>query len=133
MVTAKVKAGQLQANLQTPDLQSGQRQIARNGENQHAFRDLLADKLKAGSSQVKFSAHAVERLHSRDIALTDNELVQLNNAVDKVKEKGGKDALLMMGDLAFVVSVPNRTVVTAMEKFAGEQKVFTNIDSALVV
>ena len=133
MITGKVKAGRLQADLQTPDLQSVRRNIAGNGENKSAFGVLLADKLKAGTSQVKFSAHAAERLNSRDIALTDNELVQLNDAVDKVKEKGGKDALLMLGSLAFVVNVPNRTVVTAMEKFSGEQKVFTNIDSALIV
>lgn len=133
MVSGKIKAGQLQATLQSPARQSGQRIAEKQGVDKNAFRDVLAHKLNQDGTRVRFSAHAVERLNARDIALTDNELVQLNHAVDKVREKGGKDALLMMGNLAFVVSVPNSTVVTAMEKPSGEDKIFTNIDSALIV
>jgi flagellar operon protein len=133
MVAGKIKAGQLQAALQSPARQSGPRVADKQGVAKNTFRDVLAHKLNQDGPRVRFSAHAVERLNARDIALTENELVQLNHAVDKVEEKGGKDALLMLGNLAFVVSVPNRTVVTALEKFSGEDKVFTNIDSALIV
>ena len=133
MVAGKIKAGHLQARIQSPDSQPGHPVGRNRGIEKHLFRDLLAQKLAPGNTGVKFSAHAVERLSERNISLSENELVRLNSAVEKVEEKGGRDALLMMGNLAFVVSVPNRTVVTAMEKLPGGDKVFTNIDSALIV
>ena len=82
---------------------------------------------------VKFSQHAQERLAARGIRLSDNDLQQLAGAVDSVARKGGKDSLIMLGEAAFVVSVPNRTVVTAMDRANMRGNVFTNIDSAVVV
>ena len=58
---------------------------------------------------------------------------QLEGAVDSVAQKGGKESLIMMGDAALVVSVKNRTVVTAMDRQGMKGNVFTNIDSAVVL
>jgi flagellar operon protein len=82
---------------------------------------------------VKFSQHAQDRLKARNISFSSDQLQQLEGAVNSVAQKGGKDSLVMMGDAALVVSVKNRTVVTAMDRSQMKGNVFTNIDSAVVI
>lgn len=82
---------------------------------------------------VKFSQHAQERLKSRNISFSNEELQQLEGAVNRVAQKGGRDSLVMLGDAALVVSVKNRTVVTAMDRSQMKGNIFTNIDSAVVI
>jgi flagellar operon protein len=82
---------------------------------------------------VKFSQHAQDRLKARNISFSNDQLKQLEGAVNSVAQKGGKDSLVMMGDAALVVSVKNRTVVTAMDRSQMKGNVFTNIDSAVVI
>ena len=81
---------------------------------------------------VKWSAHAAARLKQRGISLTDTQLARLETAVDKAASKGSRDALVMMDDTAMVVSVKNRTVITALAKDQARDNVFTNIDSAVI-
>ncbi len=81
--------------------------------------------------KIKFSKHASERLDSRDISLSSAQLEKLQNAVEKAEKKGAKDSLVMLNDTAFIVNIPNRTVVTAMP-IADEENVFTNIDSVVI-
>nr|WP_328753711.1 TIGR02530 family flagellar biosynthesis protein [Geomesophilobacter sediminis] len=88
---------------------------------------------KLTGQPVKLSQHAQDRLKSRGITLTDADMQQLAGAVDSVAQKGGKESLVMMGDAALVVSVKNRTVVTAMDRQGMKGNVFTNIDSAIVL
>jgi flagellar operon protein len=95
------------------------------------FAQVLDQKLPG--QPVKLSQHALERLKSRGITLSDADMKKLAGAVDSVAQKGGKDSLIMMGDAALVVSVKNRTVVTAMDRQAMQGNVFTNIDSAVVL
>jgi flagellar operon protein len=87
---------------------------------------------KSSPQPLAFSRHAQERLQARGIKLSEQDLTQLAGAVDTVAQKGGKDSLVMLGDAAFVVSVANRTVVTAMDRASMQGNVFTNIDSAVV-
>ncbi len=102
--------------------------------NAGAFDEILRNKISKASQPVKFSSHAAERLASRNIVLTEKDMTKINQAVDKVDEKGGKESLLLMGDLAFVVSVENKTVITALDTGNGvRDRVFTNIDSALII
>jgi flagellar operon protein len=82
---------------------------------------------------VKFSQHAQDRLKARNISFSSDQLQQLEGAVNSVAQKGGKDSLVMMGDAALVVSVKNRTVITAMDRSQMKGNVFTNIDSAVVI
>jgi flagellar operon protein len=96
------------------------------------FAKVLDEKLSPGQP-VRLSQHALERLKSRGITLSDTDMKKLAGAVDSVAQKGGKDSLIMMGDAALVVSVKNRTVVTAMDRQAMQGNVFTNIDSAVVL
>lgn len=81
--------------------------------------------------KVKFSNHAMKRLESRNIQLSDTDLEKIQNAVDKAESKGAKDSLVMMDNTAFIVNIPNKTVVTAMEVTDTNENVFTNIDSVV--
>jgi len=78
------------------------------------FARVLDQKLP--SQGVKFSQHAQDRLRARNIVFSAADLASLEGAVNSVAQKGGKESLVMMGDSALVVSVKNRTVVTAMDR-----------------
>jgi flagellar operon protein len=83
---------------------------------------------------VKFSQHALQRLQSRNINIDQAGLAKLSSAVDKAAQKGAKESLVLMGnDLALVVSVKNKTVITAMDGASIKDNVFTNIDSAIII
>lgn len=83
---------------------------------------------------VKFSQHASQRLQTRNINLSPDQMNQLKSAVDKAAQKGARESLILMNnDLALVVSVTNRTVITAMDGASIRDNVFTNIDSAVIV
>lgn len=86
-----------------------------------------------GASQLKFSNHAVERMHSRGIAFGPDEMKGIENAVMKAAQKGSKDTLILSGENALIVSVKNNTVVTVMDRAAMKDNVFTNIDSTVVL
>ncbi|HEX9022814.1 MAG TPA: TIGR02530 family flagellar biosynthesis protein [Geobacteraceae bacterium] len=96
------------------------------------FAGLLDAKLSS-SSGVKFSGHALERLKTRGINLGETELRKLEGAVANVAAKGGKESLIMVGEAALVVSVKNRTVITAFDRRNLDGNVFTNIDSAAIL
>ncbi len=81
---------------------------------------------------LRFSAHAQTRLQSRHIDLQPAHIQRLQSAVGRAAGKGSKDSLVLMDDMAFVVSVTNRTVVTVVDKDSLKQNVFTNIDSAVI-
>lgn len=95
------------------------------------FARVLDQKLP--SQEVKFSQHAQDRLKARNITFSAADLANLEGAVNSVAQKGGKESLVMMGDSALVVSVRNRTVVTALDKTQMRGNVFTNIDSAVII
>ena len=82
-------------------------------------------------SKVKFSNHALKRLDSRNIQLNDNEINKIQNAVQKAESKGSKDSLVMMNNTAYIVNIPNRTVVTALPVGDSNDNIFTNIDSVV--
>jgi len=86
---------------------------------------------KTELEKLSFSSHATKRLESRDIHLSNEEIFRLNEAVKKAQAKGSKDSLVMMNDTAFIVNIPNKTVVTAMYVGQGEENIFTNIDSVV--
>lgn len=98
-----------------------------------SFQDLL-EKTQARKESLTFSAHARERLESRQIRLDKSDLDKLSVAMEKAGQKGACSALLLYGTLAMVTSVPNRTVITAVDTAGtGEQQIFTNIDSAVII
>jgi flagellar operon protein len=81
--------------------------------------------------KIKFSNHALKRLESRNINLSDSNIGKIQNAVDKAEQKGAKDSLIMLDGTAYVVNIPNKTVVTAIELNEANENIFTNIDSVV--
>lgn len=111
-----------------------------------SFKDTLKETLNKGTEvsktqpgmsgaldAVKFSNHALDRMRTRGITFTPDDVNRLNEAVNKAAAKGSKDSLVLMNDSALIVSVKNKTVVTVMDKTALKENVFTNIDSTVVL
>lgn len=96
-----------------------------------SFGDVLAGKLQQ-SKPVTFSGHALQRLERRGISVDDQTLARLGGAVDRAAAKGSRSSVVLVDDNAFVVSVPNRTVITAVDREHMKEQVFTNIDSAVI-
>ena len=96
------------------------------------FADILNQRIEE-SNTVKVSAHAVKRLEERSLMVSANEIERLNNGVKQVDAKGSKNSLILVDDTAFVVSVKNKTVITAIDKQMTVNNVFTNIDSVAIV
>lgn len=96
------------------------------------FSSILADKIQKDTG-IKFSKHAEMRLKSRNINLTEIEKTKLDNAVSKANAKGVRDSLVLMNNLAFVVNVGSRTVITAVDNSELKENVFTNIDGAVII
>jgi len=94
------------------------------------FGNILQQKIE--NSSLKFSAHAQKRMTANRVSLSDNQIFELEQAVKKVEQKGGKESLIVINDLAFVVSISNKTVITAIDQKRMEDNVFTNIDSAVI-
>ena len=81
---------------------------------------------------VRFSGHALQRVERRGIDLSPATIGRLNDGVDRAAGKGARASVVFVDSTAFVVSVPNRTVITAVDRDHMKQQVFTNIDSAVI-
>ncbi len=103
-----------------------------NGSDSISFASILESKQKEQSQELHFSKHAVQRLDNRNISLSEEQNERLATGVQKASEKGIKDSLVMVDSLAFVVNIPNKTVVTAMDQTETLNNVFTNIDGAVI-
>lgn len=104
--------------------------------SQISFQDFLQsaqEKEAAKSAEIAFSVHAQNRLQERNINLSHEDLARLQSAVDKLAQKGARESLIYMQEVALVVSVANRTVITALEKIQGTDNIITNIDSAAII
>lgn len=96
-----------------------------------SFQDILKQKL--GTESLKFSKHASVRLEQRGINLTKNQMDRLEDGAKRAEQKGIKDSLVIVDQLAFIVNVPNNTVITAMDSNEASTNVFTNIDGAVIM
>jgi flagellar operon protein len=92
----------------------------------------FGDLLKAKTEELKFSAHAESRLKSRNIEVTPDIMGKLEKAVEGAENKGARDSLILVKNLAFIVNIPNKTVITAMDGDSIKDNVFTNIDSTVI-
>ncbi len=93
-----------------------------------SFEDVLNEEI----TRIKFSQHAKNRVESRNLELSSEDIQKLDDAVDKANEKGAKDSMIFLRDMAFIVNVKNRTVITALDSEQIKENVFTNIDSVLI-
>lgn len=92
-----------------------------------SFQDVLQE------SVVRLSQHAEARLQQRGIQLKPEQLSKIQSAIEKAAAKGSKESLVLMDDIALIVNVKNRTIVTAMDGKSMKDNVFTQIDSAIII
>ena len=101
----------------------------KNASSEVSFENVLRQKQKP----LKFSKHATQRLSQRNINLSDEQNIRLTNGVTEAEKKGVNESLVLVDNLAFIVNVPNKTVVTAMDQEETNANVFTNIDGAVIM
>ncbi len=83
-------------------------------------------------TELKFSKHATGRLLDRNIELSETQMERLQEGARNAGQKGIKDSLVIVDELAFIVNVPNKTVVTALDQTEARGNIFTNIDGAVI-
>ena len=95
------------------------------------FKEVLKQKLP--EEGVKFSSHCLKRLEQNNIQVSPQQLDKLNNAVERAQVKGARESCIVMDDMAFIVSINNKTVITVVDGQRMKDSVFTNIDSAVIL
>jgi flagellar operon protein len=125
-----------------PAAQAPQRPASVQGQPSPAQGPTFAEQLEAlrtaeptksqGAGPLKFSGHAQTRMQSRQIPWGAPEMERLEGAVERAAGKGARESLVLLDQTALVVSVPNRTVITVVDREQLKQNVFTNIDSAVI-
>ncbi|WP_026651285.1 TIGR02530 family flagellar biosynthesis protein [Butyrivibrio proteoclasticus] len=129
--------GQVQDQYLNPNVQKPGKKPQSIPTGENSFAQIL-NKVKetvdnnSSTENLKFSKHAVNRLNDRNIALTADQMDRLSKGTAEAQEKGIKDSLILIDQLAFIVNIPNNTVVTAMDQTENKSNVFTNIDGAVI-
>jgi flagellar operon protein len=130
-LASRVEAGRADLPRGKPDpaqnVQQGQPTFA------EALRRTREGLATTQSADIQLSAHAQQRMEQRGISFNDAERASVIEAMQVLEQKGARDALLLRADAAFLVNVPNRTVVTAVNHQEMQQRAFTQIDSALLL
>ena len=121
---------QLAGRVALPPVQPGG---PRDAASPHAsdFAALLAQ--ASEPPRLTVSAHASQRAGERAIDLSEPVQQRISTALDLLDAKGARDALLFGPEAAFVVNVPNRTVVTALALDEMQDRAITQIDSAFAL
>lgn len=113
--------------IQQPET-SPRKQEASANQPATGFRDILASKM---DTTLQFSKHAVLRLHDRNISLTGEQINRVADGIGKANGKGIRDSLVLVDDVALVVNVKSRTVITVISQ--AQENIFSNIDGAVIV
>lgn len=115
--------------------QSKQGKVTPDAGGNISFQDILNKTAESAekAAGVKFSKHAANRLAERNIELTDNQMERLQEGAVKAGAKGINESLVLVDQLAFIVNIPNHTVVTAMNQTEADENIFTNIDGAVII
>lgn len=124
---------QLQAQYLNPNKAVEKKAETKDGLS---FEEILNQKTATTANSfgdVKFSKHAANRLMDRNISLTKNQMERLKEGTQKASAKGINESLVLVDQLAFIVNIPNSTVITAMDQTETNENVFTNIDGAVII
>ncbi|MHA0855969.1 TIGR02530 family flagellar biosynthesis protein [Paenibacillus sp. CMAA1364] len=123
----RLMIGQIFPTPVHPTSANGNIRHSQGAVNSTSFDQLLQQNM------LKFSNHAVKRLEQRGIDIPKEQLERISDAVDQAAAKGSKESLILLQDMALIVNVKNRVVVTAMDGVSIKDNVFTNIDSAVII
>lgn len=114
----------------SPDFHQPRSRKSNNSPERQAISSF--EEVLKNASKLRFSGHALERLQSRSISMDKNDVKRLQEAVNRAEKKGSRDSLILDGNQAFLVNIPNKTVVTAVDIEELRERVFTNIDSTVL-
>jgi flagellar operon protein len=126
-MTDRISVGQLYPSAIPPGRKPIQGSSSTNIPSGRSFQDILQDNV------LRFSHHAEVRLQQRGIQLRPEQIAKLDSAVAHLAQKGANDSLIVMNDMALIVNVKSKTVITAMDGTSMKNNVFTQIDSAVVI
>lgn len=113
--------GKINESVRTPENTSKAKRNLTRTEN--SFAEVL---------EVTFSRHAQKRINDRNIDLTGDRMERLADSVRRARSKGANESLILLDNMAMVVNIKNSRVVTVMDRQKMNEKVFTNIDSAVI-
>ena len=131
MITLVDKPFFITQPIQPIDHGKSRKTVVPNTADKDLFNQVLQKEISS-TGELKFSRHAQERIDSRQIKLDQSHILRLKEAVEKAQTKGARESLVLLDDLAFVVSIKNKTVITAVDGDSRRGNVFTNIDSAII-
>ncbi len=95
--------------------------------------DAKAEAKSPAVDPLKFSQHAEARIRSRAIPWNPALESRIRGGLDTAQAKGSREALILADNIAVIANVKSRTIVTAMDRSQMKEKIFTNIDSAVLV
>ena len=102
---------------------------------QKSIDELIADRTEETvvSGGIRFTKHADARLMQRNIRLTDEQMTRLEEGTRKASDKGIKESLVLVDDLAFIVNTDKKMIITAIDQNSSEDNIYTNIDGAVII
>lgn len=109
-----------------------QQKTQKTGARDGSFSQILQQTVQKQGG-LTFSKHALQRMDARQIEISPERMAQMNDAVEKARSKGVRDALILDGSNAFIVNIPSATVVTTMNGGEMKENIFTNIDGAVIL
>lgn len=108
--------------------------ISADIKDRNEFLDILNKQTPANNDDgIRLSSHAIKRLEERNIEMDGEEFVKLQEAFQRLKNKGGRDSLVITDKAAYIIDVAKKTVVTAIDKNNMGENVFTKIDSTIII
>ena len=119
--------------LQEQYLKKNVQTINRANNSGVSFEEIWKQKTGEVTEELRFSKHAANRMADRKLTLSEEQMNRLTEGAMKAKEKGIRESLVMVDQLAFIVNVPNNTVITAMDQTQANENIFTNIDGAVIM
>ncbi len=120
-------------NFILPENSSKSKQTLKNSGNfdeANSFKSIFNNRLEENPS-IHFSKHASMRLNDRNVSLSSEQIKRVESGINKASQKGINDSLVLVDDIALVVNVKNKVVITAMN--SDNENIFTNIDGAVIV
>ena len=96
---------------------------------QPEFHSILKKQLDA----ITISKHAKQRIENRGIEIDLNTMDKLNSAMDKLSQKGSKDSLILLDQVAYIVNPQQKVIITCVDKDHMQENIFSGIDSAMIL
>ncbi|WP_446899835.1 TIGR02530 family flagellar biosynthesis protein [Clostridium sp. LBM24168] len=128
----RIVNGRLHFAQDLSQLYDNKSNLKSNVSGKESFKDVLNRQID-GKNGFTISSHAAERLKNRNINFSENDMKNINSAINRASDRGCSESALLYGDTVLITSIKNRTVITALDRKSSNGGVFTNIDSMVIV